>query len=179
MSTKQQIIRDRQKGETLKVISKRYNLSCPAVWKIWKNRDKIMNTNFAPGTVTSHSKKRSTVTEAMEIQLVAWLKEEERKGITVGNSDICLQAKMIHTLLLEDKQAANHSPDEPPFAASSGWLYRFLGRLRKASAARGKNYKLPTHLKGTVSLDFGGPYGITFLKGAYICSRFFNHCCQH
>ncbi len=149
MSTKQQIIRDRQKGETLKVLAKRYNLSGPAVWKIWKNRDKIMNISFAPGVVVSHSKKRSSITEEMEIQLVSWLKEEERKGISVASKDICEHAKMLHTLLLEEKLAqpsSSHAPDEPPFAASSGWLYRFLGRLRKASVARGKNYKLPIHL---------------------------------
>ncbi len=104
-----------------------------------------MNVSFAPGVVVSHSKKRSSITEEMEIQLVSWLKEEERMGISVSSRDICEQAKMIHSLLLEEKLAqpsSSHAPDEPPFAASSGWLYRFLGRVRKAAAASGKNNKL-------------------------------------
>ncbi len=144
--TKQQIIRDRQNGDTLKVIGERYNLSCPAVWNIWKNRDKIMSMNFAPGVVATHTKRRSKIIEEMEIQLVAWLKSEQMKGITVASSDICQQAKMLHTLLLEEKltqPSSSVSVDEPPFAASSGWLYRFCGRLKKTTMASGKNNKLP------------------------------------
>ena len=142
ISIKKDVINDRQNGDTFKIIGERYSLSIGAVSNIWRNRNKISNKNFAPGVVVAGNvNKRSNLTEAMEIQVISWLKADEQKCRNVTAKEICQQAKQIHSLLLQEKltqPSSSNTPDEPPFAASTGWLRRFHRRMRKASTASGK-----------------------------------------
>ncbi len=145
VSIKLKVISDRENGDLVKTIMKRYNLGCGTVCNIWKNRGKLNNRNFAPGVVTSgHVKNRSAVTEAMEIQVTAWLKAEGKKGRTVTAGEIREQARNIHSRLLREKLArpsSSQTPDivEPPFTASYGWLRRFNERLSRPMKAIGMN----------------------------------------
>ncbi len=135
ISVKQQIIKDRQNGDLVKTIMHRYKLSNSTVCTILQNRDKILNRNFVPGVVYSGNlKKRTALTEAMEIQVIAWLKSDEVSDRTVSGSEIRKKAKEIHSKLLAEKLAqpsSSSSPDEPLFTASTGWLQNFHLRLQK------------------------------------------------
>ncbi len=145
ISIKQKVISDRESGDQVKTIMQHYNLGCGTVCNIWKNRAKIGNRNFAPGVVTSgHVKNRSDVTEAMEIQVTNWLQAEDKKGRTVTAREIREKAKIIHSLLLQeklDRPSSSKTPDivEPPFTASYGWLRRFNERLSRQTKANGMN----------------------------------------
>ena len=139
MSVKHQIIKDRENGDQVKTIMQRYKLSNSTVCTILKNQDKIMNREFAPGVVYSGNlKKRSALTEAMELQVIAWLKSDEISERKVSSSEIRKKAKEIHSNLLAEKLAqpsSSSSPDEPLFTASTGWLQNFHLRLQKKSKA--------------------------------------------
>ena len=145
VSIKLKVISDRENGDLVKTIMKRYNLGCGTVCNIWKNRGKLNNRNFAPGVVTSgHGQNRTDLTEAMEIQVATWLKAEGKKGRTVTAGEIREQARNIHSRLLREKLArpsSSQTPDivEPPFTASYGWLRRFNERLSRQTKAIGMN----------------------------------------
>ncbi len=147
IGVKQQIIKDRQNGDQVKKIMQRYNLSNSTVGTILRNRDKIMNRNFATGVVVyGNVNKRTDLTENMEIKLTSWLQSDEVSGRTVSGSEIRKKAKEIHSILLAEKLAqpsSSSSPDEPPFSASTGWLRKFHLRLKRKVMSSGAKVTSP------------------------------------
>ena len=146
MDTKLKIIRDRENGDRVQTLVKRYHVNSTTITKIWKRRDSYVGKDYAAGAVcTGYPTKRTNLTENMEIQVNQWIDEESIAGRTVTGNEICEKALMFHQILLTTKQSepsCSRMPDkpEPVFKASSGWLHRFLKR-RERKVKKGKfNY---------------------------------------
>ena len=137
MATKLKIISDREKGDRVRTLVKRYGVKSNAISNIWNKRDSYKNKDYADGVVvSSFCNKRTNVTNNMEIEVNRWIDEEKRSGRTVAGHEICEKARVIHQILLAKKESEpgcsqNADIVEPIFKASSGWLHRFLKRRNR------------------------------------------------
>lgn len=110
IATKQRIISEREKGERVKTLSKRYKLHTSTISNIWRKRESIRNKIYAEGTATvGYRKKRTAVTEQIEIELSKWLKEVKNRGEKVTSAQICEQARMFHQILMSAKGISGQS----------------------------------------------------------------------
>ncbi len=146
MDTKLKIIRDRENGDRVQTLVKRYHVNSTTISKICKKRDSYVGKDYAAGAVcTGFRNKRSNLTENMEIEVNRWIDEEKGSGRTVAGHEICEKARNIHQILLAKKlsePSCSSMPDitEPVFSASSGWLHRFLKRRDRTVKKGKKNY---------------------------------------
>lgn len=141
IATKRSIIKDRENGMLVKELAKKYKLQSATISNIWRLRHKIKNSKSGPGTVSIVRTSRSEVNEQMEEDLKKWMEKEEREGREVTNTEIRNQALLFHMLLreeIEKKPSTSKTTPIPIFSASTGWLRKFLRRMKKIKTSKHK-----------------------------------------
>lgn len=120
LETKKSIIRDRERGDTVKSIAFRYSILPCTVCLILRSRKQIMSRSFAKGTVRMGGYGRKETNERMEILLESWICKRREMEVSVSHTDVKAKAKQ----LWEECRVE----DDRNFLASDGWYRRFLTR---------------------------------------------------
>ncbi|XP_033229782.1 jerky protein homolog-like [Belonocnema kinseyi] len=137
------LVQDVEKGMLKRDAAKKYNIDQAAVTYILQKKDEYLNANG-----NNCLEKRTRLTKGqhhvMEMALVAWIKQQRSRGITVNGPMIREKASMLNEQLIkversEKDQSLELSKPEKKFTASDGWLTKFKARhgmreVRLASA---------------------------------------------